>query len=232
MKEANEELESFAYSVSHDLRAPLRAMDGFSRALVEEAGPALPAEAAGYAERISVAAARMGRLIDDLLRLSRVGRADLAHATFDLTVVAAEVVGALREAEPERAVEVEITPDLVVVGDPGLLRQLLENLLGNAWKFTRERPVAHIAFTGECRDGMMHLQVRDDGVGFDMAYAGKLFRAFERLHTEAEFSGTGIGLATAQRVVRRHGGRIRAEGAPGKGAVFSFELPCPEGGPG
>jgi PAS domain S-box-containing protein len=225
---ANVELEAFSYSVSHDLRAPLRSIDGFSQALLEDCGPALDATGKGYLRRVRGAAQHMAQLIDDLLGLARVTRAEMSFAPVDLSALAAEVVGELREGEPGRAVEVSISPGLRANGDARLCRVLLFNLLGNAWKFSADRRPARIelgdAEHGE--NGMVACYVRDNGAGFDMAYADKLFAPFQRLHSREEYPGTGIGLATVQRIVGRHGGRVWAEGEVGRGATFGFTLPA------
>ena len=218
------ELEAFSYSVSHDLRAPLRAIDGFSKALAEDHAGALDVEGLHYLQRVRSAAQRMGQLIDDLLRLARAMRSELSVGVVPLGAIAGEVAADLRREHPERDVRFVIDERAVAQGDPVLLRAALTNLLANAWKFTRERPQATIEFASEYRaDGRVFV-VRDDGVGFDMAYAGKLFRPFERLHS-ADFEGSGIGLAIVQRIVSRHGGWIWAEGAVGRGAAFYFTLP-------
>jgi PAS domain S-box-containing protein len=221
---ANNELEAFSYSVSHDLRAPLRSIDGFSLALAEDWGAALNDECKGHLERIRGATRRMAQLIDDLLNLSRVSRAQLVRAPVDLSAMAESVLSELRATEPERDVEVVVAPQLVVDGDPRLLAVVLQNLLANAWKFTAKQPRGRIEFGVTEEGGRRVYFVRDDGAGFDMAYAGKLFGAFQRLHDTAEFPGTGVGLATVQRIIHRHGGRIWAEGAVGKGASFYFTL--------
>ncbi len=221
---ANKELESFSYSVSHDLRTPLRAVDGFSQALLEDEAERLSPEGRALFHRLRAAAERMGQLIDDLLRLSRVSRTDLKREPVDLSALAREVVDLLRHQEPERHVTVEIAPDLRAEGDARLLRVVLENLLGNAWKFTSKRPDARIELFASERDGRTHYGVRDNGVGFDMAYASKLFSPFQRLHRPADFPGTGIGLATVQRIVHRHGGDIQVDARPGQGATFCFTL--------
>ncbi|MGE5467183.1 MAG: PAS domain S-box protein [Ignavibacteria bacterium] len=218
--EANRELESFAYSISHDLRAPLRGIDGFSRLLQEEYGSGLDQQGNEYLTRVRRAAQRLGTLIDDLLELSRVSRQEMRRVSVDLSALAADVVDDLRQGEPERRVAVNIAPHCMADGDPQLLRVLLENLLGNAWKYSRHTEDATIAFG---QDGWGYF-IRDNGAGFDMAYAEKLFRPFQRLHNPSEFEGSGIGLASAARVVRRHGGRIWAESRPGAGAVFRFTL--------
>jgi two-component system sensor histidine kinase/response regulator len=222
---ANRELEAFSYSVSHDLRAPLRAMDGFSQALVEDYGGKLDAQGRDYLERVRAASQRMAQLIDDLLNLSRVGRTEIHLGEVDLSALAGEIAEDLRNAEPSRQVEMVIAKDLKASGDARLLRVVLANLLGNAWKFTRKKPQARIEFGLTDKDGEPAYFVRDEGVGFDMAYAGKLFGAFQRLHTTSEFEGTGIGLATVGRIVRRHGGKVWADGAVGQGATFYFTLP-------
>jgi signal transduction histidine kinase len=216
----NKELEAFSYSVSHDLRAPLRAIDGFSKMLLDRLGAQLDEEGRHYLDRVRAGTTRMGALIDDLLELSRITRATLRDEPVDLSAMARAIVEELRRREPARAVTVEIAPGLTVRGDRRLLNVALENLLGNAWKFTGKRADAHLWFG---REGDAFF-VRDDGAGFDMAYADKLFAPFQRLHRASEFEGTGIGLATVQRVVARHGGRIWAQGAEGEGATFSFTI--------
>ncbi len=229
LEASNRELASFSYSVSHDLRSPLRAIDGFSHALLEEYGERLDDTARDYLNRVRQAAQRMGRLIDDLLKLSRLTRSELHRQPVDLSAMAEDIASQLQDQDPARDVEWHIEPGLVVDGDPGLLRALLENLLGNAWKYTAGRHPARIRFTRESREGRDCYCVRDNGAGFDMTHAGKLFAPFHRLHTDAEFPGTGIGLATAQRIVERHGGQIRGEGRPGEGATFCFSLePLPD----
>jgi PAS domain S-box-containing protein len=225
LEAANKELEAFAYSVSHDLRAPLRSIDGFSQALLEDYGDSLEAEAQRYLQRVRAASQRMAELIDDLLTLSRLTRREMRLETVDLSVLAQAIVEALRQAEPARQVKFDITPQVTVKADAQLMRVALENLLGNAWKFTAKHPRACIEFGVLLQpDGQPAYLVRDDGAGFDMAYVDKLFGAFQRLHTPAEFSGTGIGLATVQRIIHRHGGHIWAEGAVDKGATFYFTL--------
>jgi PAS domain S-box-containing protein len=229
LERTNKELESFSYSVSHDLRAPLRAIDGFSRLLLEDYGATLEGEAQDYLIRVRKAVQRMGNLIDDLLNLSRVSRAELRPATVDLSRLATEIAAELREGNGARAVDVSIAPGLTAQGDPQLLRVALHNLLGNAWKYTGKTPQARIEFGAFQQDDETVYFVRDNGAGFDMQYAGKLFGAFQRLHTEREFAGTGIGLATVARIVHRHGGEIWAEGVPGVGATFYFILASPPG---
>jgi signal transduction histidine kinase len=224
LSSANRELESFSYSVSHDLRSPLRAIDGFSQALREDEGERLSPEGLQLLGRLQAAATRMGELIDDLLLLSRVTRADLQHEPVDLSALAASVAEQLRQQEPGREVTVSLQPGLMAQGDARLLRVLMENLLGNAWKFTSKRPGARIEFFAETLGGVTHYAVRDNGVGFDMAYAGKLFSPFQRLHKASEYPGTGIGLATVQRIVQKHGGHIEAQAMLGEGALFRFTL--------
>ena len=220
----NKELESFSYSVSHDLRAPLRSIDGFSQALVEEYGDVLTGDAQDYLRRVRAATQRMGDLIDDLLNLARVTRREMRHEPIDLTALARLVVAQLQKAEPERHVDVTVRPDLVAWGDSHLVRLVLENLIGNAWKFTTKQPAPRIEVGMVPQNDTRVFYVRDNGVGFDMAYSFKLFGAFQRLHAMTEFPGTGIGLATVQRVVARHGGRVWAEAEIGKGATFYFTL--------
>jgi len=224
----NAELESFSYSVSHDLRTPLRAIDGFSQALLEDCGDKLDEQGKSHLDRVRAGTQRMGVLIDDILALSRVTRSKMELQRFDLSALAAEALAELRETNPEREVEVTIAPDLNVNGDPRLVRIVLDNLLGNAFKFTAKRTKAHIEVGATTEKGERALFVRDDGVGFDPRYAEKLFGAFQRLHDAKEFSGTGIGLATVQRIVHRHGGRIWAISEPDKGATFFFTLPGAE----
>jgi len=220
----NTELEAFSYSVSHDLRAPLRAIDGFSQALLEDVGERLGEEGHDQLARIRAAAQRMGQLIDDLTELSRITRAELAMAEVDLSRLAAEVAAELREEQPERLVSLAIEPGLAVRADARLLRVALRNLLANAWKFTAPLAEARVEVGAEEGGERRAYFVRDNGVGFDMQHATRLFRAFERLHDAREFPGTGIGLAIVQRVIYRHGGAIWAEARPGAGATFFFTL--------
>lgn len=224
LRVANRELEAFSYSVSHDLRSPLRSLDGFSQALLEDYGDTLEGEGRDYLNRIRTASQRMARLIDDMLLLSRLSRGEMVRDDVDISKLAAEVVDDLREADPDREVDVEIAPGLVASADRRLLRILFQNLVGNAWKFTSKQEQARIEVARANGDAQAFM-VRDDGVGFDMAYADKLFGAFQRLHSAGEFEGTGIGLATVQRIVHRHGGRVWAESEPGSGATFYFTLP-------
>ena len=225
------ELEAFCYSVSHDLRAPLRAIDGFSQALLEDFPQDVPDEAKGYLARIRSSTQRMAQLIEDLLNLSKVSRGELQRREVDLGQIAREIVADLRQREPERKVEVSVWEGLKAHADGRLMRAALENLIGNAWKFSARTPAAHIE-VGAMRDGdSVTFFVRDNGAGFDMKYANKLFGAFQRLHAASEFQGTGIGLATVQRIVHRHGGRVWADASPGKGAVFYFTLGSPLAAP-
>lgn len=224
LEAVNKEIESFSYSVSHDLRAPLRAMSGFSRVLLNQYADHLDPQGSDYLQRIDAAGRRMGELIEDLLNLSRITRRSMRKEPLDLSALAQSVAEALRKSEPNRKVNFQIEGPLEAEGDPGLLRIVFENLLGNAWKFTSKRPETTIAFGKFEQEGKRAYFVRDNGAGFDMAYADKLFGAFQRLHSQKEFEGTGIGLATVQRIIHRHGGKIWAEGAAGKGATFYFTL--------
>ncbi len=224
LEEANAELEAFSYSVSHDLRAPLRTVEGFSALLQDEHGGEFGEAAREDLGRVREATRRMNRLIDDLLSLSRMSRRDLTVVEVDLSSVAEEVLARLREADPLRRVDADVAPGCVAQADPGLADVLLENLLGNAWKFTGAREAARVEFGRVLRDGERVFYVRDNGVGFDPAQSNQLFAPFRRLHSEDAFPGTGIGLATVRRIVARHGGRIWAEAAPGEGATFYFTL--------
>ena len=225
LEAVNKELESFSYSVSHDLRAPLRAIDGFSLAILEDYGTRLDEDGKSHLERIRTAVSRMGRLIDDMLNLARIARSEMVRDTLNLSKLAEDVVSDLRAADaPERKVSVSIVPDLIVSGDRNLLRIALHNLLGNAWKFTASRADASISFGRTTNGHEPAFFVRDNGAGFDMRYADKLFGVFQRLHSDATYPGTGVGLATVQRIIMRHGGRIWAEAAPGHGATFYFVL--------
>jgi PAS domain S-box-containing protein len=222
---ANQELETFNYSVSHDLRAPLRAVDGFSRFLQDEYSTQLNGEANSCLDRICEATARMDQLINGLLNLSQIGRATLRTVPVNLSALAADVAAELHGSEPKRAVRFTITPNLRVNGDPDLLRSVLQNLIGNAWKYTSKHDSAHIEFGAAQMGGKTVFQVRDNGAGFNPEYAGKLFTAFQRLHRADEFPGTGIGLMIVQKILQRHGGKIWAEGLEGKGATFYFTIP-------
>jgi PAS domain S-box-containing protein len=220
----NQELESFSYSVSHDLRGPLRGIDGFSQALLEDCGDQLDETGKNYLQRVRNGVQRMSELIDDLLELARVTRSRMTPGEVDLSAMAREILNQLQHTQPERRVEMAVAPGLIVRGDRRLLRLALENLLGNAWKYTGKQAQARIEFGRESADGNPVFFVRDNGAGFDMQYAHKLFAPFQRLHHPSEFEGTGIGLATIQRIIHRHGGRIWAEAEPGKGAIFRFVL--------
>ncbi|MHB9029677.1 MAG: PAS domain S-box protein, partial [Candidatus Latescibacterota bacterium] len=224
LEAANKELEAFSYSISHDLRAPLRTLDGFSTALLEDYSDRLDPEGQNYLNRIRAAAQRMARLIDDLLQLSRTTRAEIHYTTVNLSNQAQYVLEELRQAEPERKVEVSIQEGMTAEGDETLLRQVLQNLLGNAWKFTSHKENARIEF-GEKRENARQIFfVRDNGAGFDMRYAENLYVPFRRLHSDTDFPGTGIGLSIVKRIIDRHGGEIWAESEPGKGATFYFTL--------
>ncbi len=224
LEAANNELEAFSYSVSHDLRAPLRGIDGFSQAILEDYSHRLDDAGKDFLRRIRAATQRMGALIDDLLNLSRVTRVEMHRGPIDLSALANEIVTDLRTNQPERKVEFKIAPGLTAEGDSRLMRVALQNLIGNSWKFTSKRPNAHIEFGLTRSNGRSTYFVRDDGAGFNQAYAARLFGAFQRLHAMNEFPGTGIGLATVQRIVHRHGGKVWAEGAVDQGATIYFTL--------
>ena len=224
---ANEELEAFAYSVSHDLRAPLRALSGFSEALAEDYSDRFDARGHEYLQHIQTAADGMSRLINHMLRLSRLTRSEMTYEQVDLSALAREALDELSRLEPERNVTSRVEEGLVAEGDPVLLRTALQNLIENAWKYTRHAPDAHIEFRAERTGDETAYVVSDNGAGFDMAYAGKLFAPFERLHGVHEFEGTGVGLTTVNRIVHRHGGLIRGKGAVGEGATFTFTLGRP-----
>jgi PAS domain S-box-containing protein len=221
---ANKELESFSYSVSHDLRAPLRRIDGFSKILLDDFGSVLDEQGKVYLARIRAGSQRMAQLIDDLLTLSRLSRFELHRAPVDLSGMVEAIAASLRQTNPERHIDIIVREGLVAEGDRNLIRIMLENLMNNAWKFTSKNPVARVEFGMTEQGGERVFYIRDDGVGFDMAHAGRLFVPFQRLHSLQEFPGSGIGLATVQRIVNRHGGRIWAEGSPGKGATFFFTI--------
>jgi len=221
---SNDELEAFAYSVSHDLRAPLRGVDGWTVALMEDCGDQLGEQAHGYLQRVRQEAARMAELIDNLLQLSRVTRSEMQRTSVDVSALASKVVERLRSSDPARQVVVEIEPGVSAEGDPKLLEVALTNLIGNAWKFTGKRPSARIEFGVANAEAECAYYVRDDGVGFDMANAQRLFSPFHRMHRTSDYPGTGIGLATVQRVVHRHGGRVWAAAAVDQGATFYFTL--------
>jgi PAS domain S-box-containing protein len=223
LQASNRELESFAYSVSHDLRAPLRAIDGFSLALAEDYSDKLDDTARDYLQRVRNGAQRMATLIDDMLQLSRVNRQELDAKPVDLSQIAREVMAELQESDPKRKVHMELEENMQVHGDPRLLRVMLDNLLGNAWKFTAREEISRISFLREPNHENTFI-IRDNGVGFDMRYADKLFGAFQRLHRDVDFPGTGVGLATVQRIVHRHDGKVWADAKEGKGASFYFTL--------
>ena len=221
----NRELESFSYSVSHDLRAPLRAIDGFSLALMEDYSGKLDQEGQSHLERIRAATLRMADLIDDMLKLARIARSEMVLDQVNLTALAQEIASQLKAEEPQRKVQIQIESNLVATGDRHLLRSMLENLLGNAWKFTAKCPVSHIEVGMKNDNSTPIFFVRDNGAGFDMRYADKLFGVFQRLHSDRDYPGTGVGLASVQRIVHKHGGRVWAESVIGNGATFCFVLP-------
>ncbi|MGE0349337.1 sensor histidine kinase [Hydrogenophaga sp.] len=225
----NRELEAFAYSVSHDLRTPLRSVDGYASLLADEFGEDLTPEGRSYVERIRKSARRMGQLITDMLRLAHLNRAELRHQPVNLSEMARLVAAELVASDPNRQVSWHIDDGMTAFADQGLMRVVLQNLLGNAWKYTAQSADAVIAFTQIPRsDGLLEFCVRDNGAGFDMAYAGQLFEPFKRLHAHHEFEGTGVGLTTVERVIERHGGWVRGEGVVGEGAAFFFTLPARE----
>jgi PAS domain S-box-containing protein len=224
LEAANKELEAFSYSVSHDLRAPLRSIDGFSHVILEDYGDQLHPDARNYLERVRNAAQRMASLIDDLLKLARITRSPLQMRFMNISKIVEEIALGLKEQQPERQVDFSITPDLMVEGDPHLLHAALENLVGNAWKFTSKKETARIEFGQLNRAKDRTFFVRDNGSGFNMAYVDKLFGVFQRLHAVTDFPGTGVGLATVQRIIKIHGGTIWAESEEGKGATFYFTL--------
>ncbi|OUL19269.1 GAF domain-containing protein [Nostoc sp. 106C] len=231
LQAVNKELEAFSYSVSHDLRAPLRSIDGFSQALLEDYQEQLDETGQNYLRRIRLATQRMGQLIDDLLNLSRLMRSEMQLEPVDLSLLAKVIYKELQESQPERQVDCVIQPGLIAQGDSRLLQMMLTNLLENAWKFTSKHTQAKIEFgTMPQENGIPIYFIRDDGAGFDMAYANKLFGPFQRLHRIDEFPGTGIGLAIVQRIVHRHGGRVWAEGVVEQGATFYFTLVADEPG--
>lgn len=224
LEAANRELEAFSYSVSHDLRAPLRSIDGFSQALLEDYHDKLDERGKSHLLRVRNAAQRMGQLIDEVLDLSRIQRAELSRVAIDLTTMAKEIIEDLRRQQTRSHVKVMIEPGMSAVGDPQLLRTFFQNLLENAWKFTSRHDKANIEVGSRECDGKRVFFVKDDGAGFDMAHADMLFAPFQRLHAQTEFPGTGVGLASAQRIIHRHGGTIWAEGEVEKGATFHFTL--------
>lgn len=221
---ANRELDSFAYAVSHDLRAPLRAMAGFSQALIEDYGREIPDQGQVYLRQIDIASRKMGELIDGLLALSRTTRGEMQYDNIDLSAMSLRLLAELRAGDPERRIEATVQPGLQVYGDARMVETLMRNLLGNAWKYTSKVADAEIKVYRQDQDGRLRFCVADNGAGFDMAHANRLFKVFQRLHRQDEFPGTGIGLATVERIVRRHGGEIEASAEPGKGALFCFSL--------
>jgi signal transduction histidine kinase len=221
---AAKEMESFSHSVSHDLRAPLRVVDGFANIILEDYGARLDDIGRDHLGRITAAANRMNAMIDALLAMSRRTGRELEVESLDLSHAARELADELRATDRARKVEFRIEPDVRASGDPVLLRLVLQNLLGNAFKFTAQCPLALVEFGRRVVDGETVLFVRDNGAGFDMRFASRLFGLFQRLHSQSEFAGTGVGLATVQRIVRKHGGRIWAEAEPGKGACFYFTI--------
>ena len=224
LEASNKELEAFSYSVSHDLRAPLRSMAGFSSALLEDYADNLDEQGKQYLKKIQDSSELMGQLMDGLLKLSRVTRKDLSYENVNLSDMAKMVLAELEKSEPKREVQVKIAPDIIVYGDRNLLRLAIENLLSNAWKFSSKVAEPQIEMGMVDHDGKKAYFVRDNGVGFDMIYANKLFQPFQRLHMASDFPGTGIGLATVQRVVRRHGGEIWVDAKVGEGTTFYFTL--------
>jgi two-component system, sensor histidine kinase and response regulator len=224
LEHKNRELESFSYAVSHDLRAPLRRIDSFSRAILESQAEKLDEAGRRYLDRVREASQQMSRLIDDVLYLSRVTRADLREQDVDLSALTQLILSRLQEADPARKVDVKIRPGVIVTGDGQLLRIAMENLLENAWKFSSKQPESRIEFGVTQASGEPTYFVRDNGAGFDMTYGDRLFGPFQRLHAQGEFPGSGIGLATVQRIIHRHGGRVWAEGLVGQGATFQFTL--------
>lgn len=221
---ANAELDAFAYSVSHDLRAPLRSIDGFSQVVLEDYADELDEAGRDALSRVRAASQRMGALIDDLLRLSRISRAPMKPERVDVSALATDIVAEIRKASPQRSVDVRIEPGLEAKADRRLLEVALDNLIRNAWKYTGKQPEPRIEIGTARTNGTGAFMIRDNGAGFDMAYADKLFGAFQRLHTQEEFEGTGVGLATVRRIIHRHGGEIWAEAAVGEGATFYFNL--------
>jgi light-regulated signal transduction histidine kinase (bacteriophytochrome) len=224
LEASNKELESYSYSISHDLRTPLRTLDGFSEMIIEEYGDKLDETGKSYLNRIRKAGQTMSRLTEDILKLSRITRAEMHRDTVNLSLIAGSIVDELKAAQPERRAQFIITPDITVNGDKALLEILLRNLLENAWKYTSKCSDARIEMGVNFQDSKEVYFIKDNGVGFDMQYKDKLFQPFQRLHTSKDYAGTGIGLATAQRVVRRHGGEIWAESEVDKGTAFYFTL--------
>ena len=229
---ANGELDAFAYSASHDLRAPLRSIDGFSQVLLEDYGTTLDDTGRDYLGRVRAASQRMGALIDDLLRLARISRVEMHAEAVDLSAMAQQIGSELGSTARDRSVEFKVAPGLEAWGDRRLLQVALDNLIRNSWKYTGKQPRARIEFELVRVNGTNAFVVRDNGAGFDMQYADKLFGEFKRLHSPSEFEGTGVGLATVRRIITRHGGKIWAEGAVGVGASFYFTLQARPNGQG
>lgn len=225
LEATNRELDAFSYSVSHDLRGPLNRIGGFSQALLEDYSDLLDQQGQDYLRRISNSSRHMAELIDDLLKLSKVSRIKINHEPVKISVLVNVCLKELQAIEPQRKLEAVITPGLVVEGDTALLQIALENLTDNAWKYTRHKEKARIEFGLTEQDGRKAYYICDNGAGFDMKYAGKLFTPFQRLHSEQDFAGTGIGLSIVSRIIGRHGGEVWAEGEVGKGACFYFTLP-------
>jgi len=224
--DANAEMQAFSYSVSHDLRSPLRAITGYTASLQETSGERLDTQGKSDLNRVRAACRRMGQIIDDLLALARVSQTEMNRTRINISELAQSVLAELQKGQPERRIEARIEPGLVADADANLIRIALENLIANAWKFTKNVSNPSIEIGCVRNDGTTAYYVRDNGAGFDMAYANKLFRPFQRLHDRNEFEGTGIGLATVERIIHRHGGRVWAEGAPSRGATFHFTLPA------
>jgi len=224
LETANKEMEAFSYSVSHDLRAPLRGIDGWTLALTEDYGDKLEDQAGVYLDRIRSEAQRMNELIEALLKLSRIGKKTITFESIDLSELAQDVMLRLQEENPQRIVNTSLTPGIVAYADKNLMEIVLVNLLSNAWKFTKNEETAQIEFGKTEREGEEVYYVRDNGVGFNMAYAGKLFGAFQRMHKATDFPGTGIGLATVKRIILRHNGNIWAESEPDRGTTFYWTL--------
>lgn len=224
LQAANNELDSFAYAVSHDLRAPLRAMAGFSQALIEDFGNEIDGEAHVYLEQIIAGSRRMGVLVDGLLELSRSTRGVIERVEFDLAIMTEQVLRKIAKASPERQVSWSIEPELIIVGDPRMLEIVLTKLLENAWKFSAKAESPRIDVFSKTSDGQTQFCISDNGAGFDMSHAERLFQPFQRLHREEEFSGVGVGLAAAQRIIHRLGGTIKASSSPNKGACFCFTV--------
>jgi light-regulated signal transduction histidine kinase (bacteriophytochrome) len=224
---SNRELEAFSYSVSHDLQAPLTRIDNLSQSVLAEAGERLDDKSRDYILRVRAAAQRTSRLVDELLELSRASRGEVLVQHVDMSALARAIASDLRARQPERTVSIVVEDQMTTCGDPGLLRGVLENLIGNAWKFTSKRPDALIEVGSRAENGATVFFVRDNGAGFDPAYTHLLFAPFQRLHKESDFPGTGVGLAVVQRIEHRHGGRVWADGGLDRGATFSFTIPEP-----